>query len=388
MIPLNRVKIDSFRLLIPYEQVKILDDTFESNVVAKIYDTGIVEDLDDKQTKNTIFKTITGIKLRFAISKKFNEQGIQEKYLEVIVNAKMLKQEYFNGIDKTNIHKAFNFLNSTGIVEITKEVFLSAKVVDIDFCFDVYLKQTTCKDVVKTAYELTIAKKDVAVGIWNEKTNTGIQWSSRAGVKKAYTTKQFLKYYAKLMSLKYDPSNVEFYETYLKDIVFGKTLFSDLSEYENPLNDNNFLRIETTIKNSDHFETYKIKNIKTLEQLLQLNIASEYAFFKRPQSVYMTGYKILKQVSEQTHQDKAYYIMMNAFSQIYSIDIQDTIPFIVNEFYPYDSKQKNLKQSRSQLKKKLLTIALKNKAQIINLNNEKQLQKKIEFEKLNLIPKS
>jgi len=388
MIPLNRVKIDSFRLLIPYEQIKILDDTFESNVVAKIYDTGVVEDLDDKQTKNTIFKTINGIKLRFAISKKFNEKGIQEKYLEVIVNAKMLKHEYFNGIDKTNIHKAFDFLNSTGIVEITKEVFLTAKVVDIDFCFDVYLKQTTCKDLVKTAYDLTIAKKDVSVGIWNEKTNTGIQWSSRAGVKKAYTNKQFLKYYAKLMSLKYDPSNVEFYETYLKDLVFGKTLFSDLTEYENPLNDNNFLRIETTIKNSDHFETYGIKNIKTLNQLLQLNIATEYAFFKRPQAVYMTGYKVLTASPNETFQDKVYYSLMRSKSEIYSIDIQDTIPFIVNELYPYDSKEKNLKQSRSQLKKKLLMIALKNKAQIVNLNNEKQLQKKIEFEKLNLIPKS
>lgn len=386
MIPINRVKIDSFRLLIPFSQVTILDPTLESKVVAKIHDTGLVEELDDQEVKSTIFKTITGISCRFAIQYRLNGFGTQEKVLAVIVNAKMLKKAYFNGIDKTNIHEAFKFINDAGIIQISKETFLDAKVVDTDFCADILLQDTTCKELVQTAYQLAVPRKDTQAPKWTGKENTGIQFGHRLGVGKSYQKKQFLKYYAKLVSLKYDGKNREFYETYLEDIIHEKTLFSDGEVVDSPFKDDNFIRMETTIKNAAHFATYG-KEVKTLRDLLQLDIKTDYSYFRRPQAHYMTSFKIIKHSTELTSSDKVHIGFLRQFAKNLSMDIVSVVPFVVDSIHPLNSDEKDLKTKRQRLKKKFTELAILDKKTIAENKTKKDLQKMIEFENYNLIPK-
>ena len=384
MIPLNRVKIDSFRLLIPIEFVTILDETFNKNVVANVFDDGTIEDLETP-TKIQPFKKITGITCRFAIQHLFDENRQQRTYVAVIVNAKMLKQEYFNGIDKTNIHKAFKFINDTGIIQVSKEDFLSAKVVDVDFCVDVLLQDTTCKELVQTAYQLAIPRKDIQIGQWTQKTNTGIQFGNRQGVGKAYEKKQFLKYYAKLVSLKYDDRNTEFYETYVKDIINEKTLFADGEEYSSPFTDDNFLRMETTLKNAAHFATYS-KEVKTLKDLLKLDIGTDYSYFRRPQANYMTSFKLIKHNEKLTLTDKSYLFNLEMTAKFYSLKIEDAVPYVVNQLCPHNTTDKNLKQKRNQLKNKLQMLLMVNKKKMLEAKKKADIQKAFEFEKNNLIP--
>lgn len=385
MIPLNKVKIDSFRLLIPFELIKVIDTTFESKVFAKIYDTGEIEELENQEIKSTIFKTITGINCRFSIHYHFNEKREQQKYLGIIVNAKMLKEDYFTGINKSNIHKTFEFINSTGVIEINKEDFINAKVVDTDICIDLLLKNSTCKQLVTTIHQIAIPKKETSVISFNSKTNTGIQFGHRLSVGKSYLNKQFLKYYAKLVSLKYDTKNIEFFETYIKPKMFEKTLFADQQEYKNPFNDDNLVRMETTLKNKDHWKTYG-KKVETLKDLIQLEL--DYSYFKRPQAIYMTAFKNIVEREDLTPTERLYLIHMKTLSNLYSIDVQDTIPFVVNEIFPYKSESKALKQERSRLKQKLLTLTLCHKEEIVRLNKDKNVKMQLEFEKFNLIPNS
>ena len=387
MIPLNKVKIDSFRLLIPFKDVTILDTTLEQKVIAQILDTGEIQELENSETKSTIFKTEQGINSRFAIHHFFNEQKELTKYLAVIVNAKMLKEQYFQGIDKTNIHNAFNFINSQGVIKIDKETFLNAKVVDVDFCVDIILKDTSVKEFVKYANQIAKPKKETNVITYTQDKNTGIQFGHRLGVGKAYLKKQFLKYYAKLVSLKYDEKNIEFYKTFIEPRLFEKTIFSDQKEHKSILNESNFIRMETTIKNKDHFKTYG-KNISTLKDLIQLDIQTDYFYFLRPQMQYMDVYQKILHNENETLTDKVYYQLMVQTSNNLSMDVQDTIPFLLNMLFPYNSDDKNLKQKRNQLKKKLIDIALKRKQEILKLNNKKNQQMMFEFETKKLLPKS
>lgn len=387
MIPLNKVKIDSFRLLVPFSQVTILDTTLEQKVIAQILDTGEIQELENSETKSTIFKTEQGINSRFAIHYFFNEQKELTKYLAIIVNAKMLKQLYFQGIDKTNIHLCFNFINAQGVIKIDKEAFLNAKVVDVDLCVDILLKDTTVKEFVKYANQIAKPKKETNVITYTQDKNTGIQFGHRLGVGKSYLKKQFLKYYAKLISLKYDEKNVEFYKTFIEPKLFEKTIFSDQEECKQIINDTNLIRMETTLKNKDHFKTYK-KNIDTLKDLLNLDIQIDYFYFLRPQMQYMDVYKRIIHNENETLTDKVYYQLMVQTSNNLSMDVQDTIPFLLNMLYSYNVEDKNLNIKRSQLKKKLTEIALRKKQEILKLNNKKNKQLMLEFESKKLLPKS
>ena len=387
-IPLQKVKIDSCRILIPFELVNILDSTLEQNVVAQVFQDGHIEDLQNHQQKTTIHATHKGVKSRFAISHLFNEQGVQQKYLSVILNAKMLGFEYFQGINRNNINKVFEYINSFGVIEVKKEDFLYSKVVDVDLCFDVVLKNSTCSELVTTLYQLARPRKDVKIGTWKSKTNTGIQFGSREAVGKAYKTNQFLKYYAKMVSLKYDKNNIEFYETFIEPQIKEKTLFEDQQEYKEPFTDENLIRCETTIKNKAHFASYGLK-IDTLKDLLLKEVQTDYFFFLRPQEAYITGFKPIQMKETETTNDKAYLMLMQMKAKEIGFTLEKdsfhVIDVLVNTLIPYEPQNK-IKKSRSVLKSKLEAIAFDYKTKIAVTYNKKQKQMKLEFELKNLLP--
>lgn len=382
MIPLNRVKIDSLRLIIPQSEVKILSDTFTKIPLEIYYDDGTIEEIEHPQPKLNIFKKEDGI--RFKLGRHAISNFSNEEYISIILSAKMLKEMYFMGIDKTNIHIAHSWIQSLGIIDIPKEAFLNAKVVDVDLCYDLILQEGTISELTKLCNEISIPNKEVNITHFKSKTNKGIQWGKREWVGKAYKTKQFLKYYGKLVSLKHDPENAEFYEKYAKKILFEKTLFSDGTEYKSPFTEDNFLRAETTIKNKDHFQTYG-ENIDTLRDLLNLDISTDYKYFKRPQSVYMSGYKEINTNIHLTFQDRVYFKLLEAESKLHGLDVMEIISFVVNDLHPFNTDNKNLKQSRHNLKKKLIQIVLYMRES--KQKNSKSIGQQIvmEFQRHNLI---
>jgi hypothetical protein len=136
--------------------------------------------------------------------------------------------------------------------------------------------------------------------------DTGIEWSSRNSVGEAYTSKQYLKFYAKALELN-TPFN---YDTYGGSI------------YDKYLIDNKLLRVETTIKT--HWKTYNLE-ISTLKDLLDIDLSKNRTLITRPINYYMTGIKFIKTRTDLTASERAYLYMINSIKENGSSEIKAII---------------------------------------------------------------
>jgi len=123
MIPFGKPKIDSLRLLIPLDEVEYIDSKFKQEFTPISLETGEVDE-EKIYEKLNIPKIESGISSRFGIEFRLNENKENVEYLVFVLTAKMLKEQYFTGIDKNTIQRCFNYLNETGIVKLSKEAFL------------------------------------------------------------------------------------------------------------------------------------------------------------------------------------------------------------------------------------------------------------------------
>lgn len=347
MIPLGKPKIDSLRIHLPLSEVIV--NKAHSSFMRSITTSNEDGEILDEHVNTTYFNPKEIISCSYAVRRPF---GVDTLYIGF--SSKSLKQNYFNGIDKHTIKQCFNFINNEGLITISKEAFLNATAVDIDFCIDYHLdtSDSNIKDVINVCSELTIPNKHINVFTKREANNMGIWWGKRDKVGRAYKKKQFLKYYAKAIELKYN--STAFYEAYLKN-----ELNSDLIDMDGVripqnqfFNDDKLLRVETTIKNNRHFDSYGYK-VKSLRDLLNLELDKKFLqVFIRPMSQYMTGYKEIKQVEGMTKGQKWKYYAMMFHAKYYKCEVQEAIPYFVNVFHP------NVKnhQSRSNFRTALYGI--------------------------------
>lgn len=381
MIPLGKPKIDSLRIHLPLSEVIV--NQKHNSFLRALTTTNDDGEVLNEHVKTTYFNPDAIISCSYAVRNQFGEQR-----LFVGFSSKTLKSRYFNGITKNTIHHCFKFINGEGLINITKESFLNALVVDVDFCIDYHLEtaDTTIKDVVKVCNELTIPSKKINVGTKRESNNLGIWWGKRDKVGNAYKSKQFLKYYAKAIELKHN--STEFYKTFLKEHLHSELIGIDgeLIPNKNFFNDDRLLRIETTIKDSRHFDTYGYK-VKTLKDLLTLELNPEFLqVFIRPMSTYMNGYRTIKHTEGMTSLDKWQYYAMLKQAQMTKVNVEDTIPYYVNAFHP-DIKKSS---SRSNLRTRLYSVIQMN--QVVQKTHKHNTQMWNEFiseiEAKKLIPKN
>lgn len=330
MIPLGKPKIDSLRIHLPLSEVTInkTHDTFLRSITS-INDEGVII---NEHVKTTYFNTDEIVSCSYAVKKPF---GIDTLYIGF--SSKTLKELYFNGINKDTIQRCWNFINNEGLIKITKEAFLSASVVDVDFCVDYFIEAEVgnIKDVVKVCNDLTIPSKKINAIPYTKDTNLGIQWSHRDKVGRAFKTKQFLKYYAKAIELKYN--STPFYEKYIKNAL-NQTLIDlngkVITEGNKYFDEQRLLRVETTIKNNLHFESYGYQ-VKTLRDLLNLKKDKDFLkIFTRPMSQYMSGYREIKHNEEMTIGQRFKYLTLLNKAKHLNLDIEDVIPSVAMEIYP------------------------------------------------------
>ena len=346
MIPLGKPKIDSLRIHLPLSEVTVNNthDTFLRSITS-INDEGVII---NEHVKTTYFNTDEIVSCSYAVKKPF---GIDTLYIGF--SSKTLKELYFNGINKDTIQRCWNFINNEGLITITKEAFLSASVVDVDFCVDYFIETEVgnIKDVVKVCNDLTIPSKKINAIPYTKDTNLGIQWSHRDKVGRAFKTKQFLKYYAKAIELKYN--STPFYEKYIKNAL-NQTLIdlngNVITEGNKYFDEQRLLRVETTIKNNLHFESYGYQ-VKTLRDLLNLKKDKDFLkIFTRPMSQYMSGYREIKHNEDMTIGQRFKYLTLLNKAKHLNLDIEDVIPSVAMEIYP-----KN-RRARRDLKLELFNI--------------------------------
>jgi len=380
MIPLGKPKIDSLRIHLPLSQVEV-------NPAHKTFMRSITESNDDGEITEETVRTHHFDK-EAIISNSYrvrNTFGVDTIYIGF--SSKGLKKNYFRGIDKHTIKQCFQFINNEGLISITKEAFLNASVVDVDFCIDYYLdtEDHKIKDVVQICSDLTIPRKDVTICKYQMNNNCGIEWNKRDRVGKSYHAKQYLKYYAKALELK-NRSTV-FYEAYLKPELEKE--FIDIEGNRYPNNkffvDDKLLRVETTIKNNQHFKTYGYK-VKTLNDLMKLELDREFLqVFNRPMSKYMTGYREINHTEGMTMAQKFKYCAMKLHAEINKMNIENSIPYYVNMMHPDVSKH----SARSNLKADLFSIINRNEVAVKTIKHNRKMWREFigEIEAKNLIPK-
>lgn len=298
---LDVLKIDSLRVRVPIQLVEFLDKELYNEFAKFNTKTGEILTKKDEKTGEYLidthvvtrkYKVDKGIGISYRIDEVMTGAGgKKQKFLFIGCSSKMLKENYFEGLNKKNIKKVWDRIIEEGIVKLRLGDFLSSKVTDIDFCEDIYVldklkeiqevkERMHAKQIVKMWATATRAKYSGSsvVQTFLKKDNIGIQFRERDKIGRSYKTKPFLKLYAKLIELTYHSK--DFKEEYLNT--------PELKEFKMQY----FMRMEATIKNGAHFKAYGIENIKTLNDLLHLDL-NKYRdpILQHPINLYMDALK-------------------------------------------------------------------------------------------------
>lgn len=357
-------KIDSLRLLVPYNLVELnpkhsqfLRQVYTVNTDGEYFDPRIVKSYRLHENP---------------CSSHYNccnmiDNGHSLKVIKIGFSAKVLKEHYFDGINKDNIDFIVDFINKEGVLKVSKETILNSRAVDTDICIDKVLQSTTTTEFVKFSRSISSIRKETNPNAFTEVDNVGIEWGNRKKVGKAYQTKQYLKFYDKHLEL--NGNSKVFYDTYLK-----KNPFVNLVPERQ-------IRVETTIKNTAHWKTYGIE-ISTLNDLLNLDLTKHQNIFERPLNHYLDGQKRVKHSSKLSPTDKIKLIAIREFMGNNSVDETNAVEMIVNELYPLGIK-KNI-SPRSRERKNFFKLLLEDKKQQSETLNKRQLDIISELQKIGL----
>jgi len=240
----NNWAIDSLKIRIPLSRVQILDEGIREIVVRVSARTGEV--LEEKQnTKSS--RDEHGIKTVYSIEKRATQFDTIE-YLIVLVNAKQLKERYFEGIKAMNVAHLHSYLVGLGVVQFSLKELLKAECTDIDFRKDFTAKEDNMKEVLRFMESSSKPHTDFDKGAkkyWR-KDNKGLQWNKRETAK--VRTAPFLKIYSKTLDFK------------TKSNVFALNHFDTIPQ--------DLWRFEFTIKNKDHLSSFGHGN--TFDKLISL----------------------------------------------------------------------------------------------------------------------
>jgi len=150
------VKIDSFALLAPINQVQIIDSKYLEKY-SRVYQSGEVEE-SETFYNNSQHRELNGIKYKVSkVQRIWNGQN--EEFIQIVFTAKMLKNAYFNGINLQNIETRLKGINELKIINIGLNTALSSFVTDVDICKDFKLKFNEFKDLTLIVNQNVIFSK-------------------------------------------------------------------------------------------------------------------------------------------------------------------------------------------------------------------------------------
>lgn len=263
-IKFNVALIDSLTIFLPLSEIKVLDNKLIDTFQVFYQSTG--EILEDFFPPRPQFYDFDGIKFRMSkiVRNSFIANEPPTEYIRLTITSKMLKENYFDGINKYNIIDIIDFINSKNVIEVTKDVFLNAGINDIDLCVNYNLlfePYKTALDLLKVqvkpskqhAVKLFRPKKDKENSKILSK-NYGIQYSTRDTAK---LSEPFVKFYNKTDELQ--SNSTDFYNKY----IYPQTLKG--------LNISNIIRKEITIKDSRAKTNLVKKGIVKTSKIATLN---------------------------------------------------------------------------------------------------------------------
>lgn len=244
---LEKVKVDSLKIRIPKEDVKIISTTFLKRFQKVYIDEGELDEHISLDNHKTNVKN--GITTRIGVVESLVTKGVVKEFIYIQVNAKMCEKRYFEGINKQTISIVYDYIMSLKVIFVSFDVFMGALVSDIDFAYDIPISPDHMKVLNQKMYNAVLLnKKKYLDEPFKRKDNVGISFNRR---EKATPTSPFIKVYHK--GLEFSNKSKEFCDFYFPNI--------DLRNYG---------RLEYTIKNAKH-QKYLGIGIRTLNQLMNMD---------------------------------------------------------------------------------------------------------------------
>lgn len=242
---LLKSSIDSFKYRIELNKVKIIDKNLLDCLITQTINSATGEIISSRELKlNSLKPEFDFYHIHFAINDLFGE-----KFLVILINSKLLQNEYLNGMNMSNIHIVYNRIMECKVIDISFEDFLSLGLVsDIDIKKDFELDIDSFKNVINTLYQNTKPTKQSKYGVnkFTQEQNIGIQWNQREN---ATAKHPFLKLYHKEIESKHG-TNKEFFYNYI-----------DLKQTKN------VVRCEATIRGSKELKIYGIEGNRLIDLL-------------------------------------------------------------------------------------------------------------------------
>lgn len=263
-IPIDTPLIDSLSLKIKMEHCTVLNKRLTSEVV---YFYESINDFDDLiyPPKPLEIKQ-RGITVRFSLCQipdfnKETKKSVKVDYVNFTLSAKLLKEDYFQGINKNNLKKLYDAFIAFGVVDLDYQHFKEARVSDIDICINRYIPDEDFREFA-TGLLYQADERAKHMRFFNEENELGLVYNKREW---AVPSLPFIKMYQKELEL--INRSPEFYATYISDYA---TILPEL------------VRVEATIKNWKHKKRLERKNIlppfSTLEELLEIPKTNLFEF--------------------------------------------------------------------------------------------------------------
>jgi hypothetical protein len=232
----NTWSIDSLKIRIPLRKVNILDESINEMIARVSLSSGeVIETFEN--TKSS--RDDKGIKTTFSIEQRATKFDTIP-YLIILINAKQLGSQYFEGINTDNFIALYEYLMALRVVYFHPQALLDSECTDIDFKRDITATDSQVKKALDTMNQHCTASKDYDKGskmFW-KKDNKGLQFNKRNTT--SFAKAPFLKIYSKTLDLKG------------KSNIFAMAYLDEIPE--------DLWRIEFTIKNKKHLATFEIGN--------------------------------------------------------------------------------------------------------------------------------
>ncbi len=247
--------VDSLKLKIPLDKVKVLDQTLMDKVAKINTTTGEYLNPDPETWKREALQgsRVRGISTYYKVTDLLKDKGQQETYLVILINSKLIKELYFSGITNDTLQLVYDSIIDQGVVFISYDTFINGTCTDTDIKVD--FRPNATPDDFDTFTEILVkrskssAMSEKGYQRKNDQDNKGIQFGKREST--MFKGSPFLKFYHKELELIYH--SYDFSNQFLKDIDYSNTI-----------------RVEVTIKNKAHFRHHKIEDT-TLKNIVSLS---------------------------------------------------------------------------------------------------------------------
>jgi hypothetical protein len=320
--------IDSFKWKIELDKVDVLNRNLLDHIVTLKTNTVTGEILEEKPIQaNSLQIYFNQYNIHFALNKMFGKE-----YLIVLINSKLLEENYLEGISSKNIESIYMQLMDCNVFHCSYELFLEGIVSDIDIKKDLEVDTTKEFDsFTKQLEKATIPNRKAKEGCnrFISKTNKGIEWNTRT---RSTYSKPFLKLYHKGIESLHS-KNFNFFKEHLNIETISKRI-----------------RIECTMKTKEEMIKHKLKgnSLKDLMNADTTTLNNIIIHSITNNLIKRTPPKRTKTKTEMTPQDLALFILLTQMIKEQKYDYQTTLEYILSY---YDDKV-----AKARMKKKLIEI--------------------------------